>query len=247
MTAHQDAAARAGARPVSPAHVSPAFKSARLMIDRVIADATTKEIDRDEIVLASVEAVGEVTGSGPKAKVSAKARRGGTIDAGQFKKGDVRDFNPARVIAELPLGPRQGDWPRRTRATLLMVEKDEGDIGTIVAAVVDAIDKDLSRQIGSAAAGLAATVATAALAGGAAGSVVPLLGTAVGTAVAAATTAAFGAISQARKDDLFPPETVDLTLAAYPQRPGKVDGSGGTARFQAKGGSYRVTYWWEIA
>lgn len=242
MTAHPETAARAGARPVTPA-----FKSVRLMIDRIVADATTKEIDRDEIILTSIEAVGEVTASGPKPKVSARARRGRTIDAGQFRKGDVRDFNPAKVIAELPLGPREGDWPRHPRATLLMIEKDEGDIGTVVATVVDAIDKDLSRALGSAAAGLATTVATAALAGSAAGSVVPLVGTAIGAAVATASAAAFGAISQARKDDLFPLRAVELKLAAYPQRPGRVDGSAGTARFQAKGGDYRVTYWWEVA
>jgi phage tail tape-measure protein len=188
-----------------------------------------------------------VTTSGPKPKVSAKARRGRTIDAGQFKKGDVRDFNPAKVIAEFPLGPREGDWPRHARAALLMIEKDEGDIGTVVSAVVDAIDKDLSRALGSAAAGLAATVATAALAGSAAGSVVPLVGSAIGAAVATTSALAFGAISQARKDDLFPPEDVHLKLAAYPQRPGKIDGSAGTVRFQAKGGNYRADYYWAIA
>lgn len=227
---------------------APTVRSVRLMIDRIVADATTNEVGKkDEVVLTTVEPVVEVVAAGDKPKARACSRRGATITAGQFKKGDVRDFNPARPAATIPIGSRQGDWPRTLHSTVLLIETDENEIGKIVAAVIDAIDKDVTKALAGAAAGLATTVAAAALAGSAAGSVVPVIGTAVGAAVAAAGAAAFKAITQARKDDLFPPQVASVRLPAYPQHAGKVQGSEFTLRFQAKGGSYRVSGWWEAA
>jgi hypothetical protein len=225
---------------------TPRFSSVRLVIHRIVAHAGTREIDKDEIVLTAIETVGEVIAAGAKPTVRAKSRRGQTIDAGKFKKGDQRHYDVPRAIASFPLGPRGGDWPRTAQATLLLIEKDEGQIGNVVAAVVDAIDDDLGRAIAGMAAGLATTVATAALAGSAAGSAVPLVGTVIGAAAAAANAAAFGAIRQARKDDLFPLKPVRHELAAYPQRAGTIEGSRHSARFQAKGGDYEVTYSWEV-
>lgn len=246
MTANQEAAIHGATRPVERA---PVFNTVRLMIDRIVADDTTGELGaKDEIKLTAVVAVGEVTSAGARPTVRAKARRGRTIDAGQFKKGEVRNFATPKLIAEFPLGPRQGDWPRHfAQTTLLLAEIDENHLNKVVTDVIEAIDQDLGRVLAGAAAGLATTVAAAALAGGAAGSVVPLIGTAVGAAVTSVSALAFGAIKNARQDDLFPPKPVELKLSAYPQRAGKMDGAGGTARFQTKGGDYRVIYSWEIA
>jgi hypothetical protein len=243
MNASQATAARAGAVPAT----APTFKTLRLMIDRIVADQPTREIDQDEITLTAVVPLARKAGA-DKAKLEAKSEQGNVINAGKFKKGEARDFNPPKLLAHMPFGPRQGNWPREQHVTALMIEVDRGKLEPIVAAVIDAVDKDVTKLLATAATSVATTVAAAALAGSSLGSVVPVIGTAVGAAVAAAGGAAFAAIKNAREDDPFHPAKVTVKLAAYPAKAGRLPGSEFTLRLTSeKGGVYRVIGWWEVA
>jgi hypothetical protein len=243
MNASQATAARAGAVPAT----APTFKTLRLMIDRIVADQTTREIDKDEITLTAVVPLAR-KGDGGKAKLESKSERGKTIGAGKFKKGDVRDFNPPRLLAEVPLGPRQGDWPRELHATVVMIEVDEGKLEPIIKQVIDAVDKEVGEMLAKAASAAATAVLSAAMTGAGAGSPVPIIGPAVGAAVGAATAAAFIAIKKAQEDDPFHPKDVVARLASYPTRAGKLGGSDFTLKLTSeKGGVYRVIGYWEAA
>src|SRR5207237_362717 len=132
---------------------------------------------------------------------------GNTLGPEKFKNGDVKHYSTPQEIAQIPLGPPGEEWPRTFMATLLMIEKDEGDIGTVVNKVIDAIGKEVEMAVKK-----AASLAAAALAGATIGSSFPLVGTAVGAAVGVGVNAAFNAIKKSRADDVFPPKKVDWEL-----------------------------------
>jgi len=224
---------------------------ANLRIHQVKCVKTTKEIDKDEIVLCGIETSGEVVMKRNKKSLKGKAREGKRISVGKFKKRTVKNYKNPKVVARLNLGSRKADWPRNYIASILMIEKDEGQIGKIVNSVVKAIDKQVTKAVVKIASGAATAAAGSALsaigAGAAAGSVVPLVGTAVGAAAAAAVAAGFSVIKKARADDVFPPKRLKLKLNKHPSRKGQVSGSKKKVTFRGFGGVYTVLYSWSIS
>ena len=249
------AAGRPGSRPRggSPGKGSGSsdLRTVNLRIHTIECVKTTKEIDRDEIVLTVVQSMGAVENQRGENVLVGKSTRGGTIDAGKFKKGVKQRYRPAKTIAQFPLGDRSGDWPRYFPATLLLIEQDREPIGQVVAAVIDAIDDKLVRAVRKA----VTTVATQALAGLAAssgvgasvGSVVPLVGTAIGAAAGAAIAAGLAAIEKSRDNDVFPAKSIQLELDASPSKQGVITGSKKTATFSAFKGEYKVVYSWSVS
>jgi len=225
---------------------TPTFTKVQLRVHEVTCVKTTKEIDRDEIVLAAIQAEGEVVEKAQKKELRAKARKGDVLDVGKFKKGESQKYSKPKVVAEFELGAKELDFPRNFFGMLLMIEKDEGDIGAVVNAAVKAVEKDVTAAITKAATTTVTGLAGGLAAGGAAGSVVPIVGTAIGAAAGAAATAAMNAIKKSRKDDVFPPEVVDLALRSYPKEAGEVAGSKGVANFKAFNGHYKVVYSWSV-
>jgi len=180
-----------------------------------------------------------------------KARRGELLNLGKFKKNEVRLFKNPKTIARFPYGGSNHIWPRSYPATLLLVEKDEGQVGRLVGQLVNKIDEEVTASIsalaGTVATSAATAILTAAGAGAAAGSVVPLVGSAVVGAVAAGIGATIAGINKARADDCFPPERAVLELDRAPQESGLIPGAKDTKMFSAFGGIYKVTYSWHIS
>lgn len=220
------------------------FKYVTLRIHKIECVKTTKELDRDEIVLAAVKAEGKIVEQQRKQKLAGKAEKGKIVNAGKFKKGGTRNYRSPEVIARFKAGGSRREWPRYYVAALLMIEKDEGAIGTIVNSAVKSVEKEVTAALSTAASG---AVLMAAGAGAAAGSVVPLVGTAIGAAAATATTLAFGAIKRARADDVFNPKHVQLRLPKFPGRAGMIDGSKKTVIYKGFKGRYKVTYSWAVS
>lgn len=224
----------------------PAFERVALLVHEVSCEKTTKEVDRDEIALAGVAIVGELRGSGQRAELVGKARKGHAIDAGKFSKGTTERYKSPRVLVELPFGAAALPWPRTFSALLLLVEKDEGAIGAAVDQIVEKVDDELVRATKAAAATAGSAIASSVLAGTALGSAVPLVGNAIGAAAGAAVGAALGAIQRSRKDDVFPPEHVRIELAAPPAKGGDLAGSRRVVRFAGHNGRYKVVCSWRV-
>jgi hypothetical protein len=247
--AHQKkplATSRVERRGRAETQTAPVFTKVQLRIHKLSCETTTKEVDQDEIVLAAIQAEGEVVERSHKKELRARARKGDILALGKFKKGEDRSYSDPKVVAEFALGARDLDWPRSFVAMLLLVEKDEGEIGAVVNAAVKAVEDDVTAALSKAAVGAASGVAAGLLAGSAAGSVVPIVGTAIGAAVGAAAAGALSAIKNSRRDDVFPPEVVDLSLKSGPRTAGEIDGSRGVARFKAFKGSYKLVYSWSV-
>ncbi len=221
---------------------APRFSMVNLRVHEIRCVKTTKEIDRDEIILSAIKTEGKVVGSGNRKKLAAKAEKGKLLDAGKFKKGDVRRYRRPRVLASFKAGSSRSGWPRYYYATLLMIEKDEGAIGTVVNAAVKAVEKEAKAAVTTA----SSAVATAAMAGLAAGSSVPLVGTAIGAAAGAAVGMAASAIKKSRQDDVFPPKAIHLRLPKFPRKAGLVASSKKTVVLKGFKGTYRVTYSWAV-
>lgn len=221
------------------------FTKVNLRIHEIDCVKTTKEIDRDEIKLAAIKVEGELKNSGGKRKLAAKAEKGIVLDAGKFKKGDTRRYNPPRTVVTYAAGDQDLDWPRCYYATLLMIEEDEGTIGAIVNSAVKAVEDQVAKEVSKA----AATVATSVLAGSALGSAIPIpgVGTAIGAAAGAAVGAASKAIKKSRQDDVFDPKSIHMELDRFPSAGGEIQGSKKKVSFKDFQGHYVVTYSWSVS
>lgn len=222
----------------------PTFKNLQLRIHKVVCEKTSRELGKDEMTVAGIEAVAEVQGSGSRKSLKGKARKGKTVAVGKFRKGDEKVFQTPKDIANIPLGPHGGEWPRDFQAWVVMVESDEGALGKAVSAAVDAIDEKVVAYVSSA----AATLATGLAAGAAIGSAVPLplLGSAIGAVAGAATAAIANALKNAKKDDVFPVRTAKHTVQRYPSKAGELRGSRETLTFNGHGGCYKVVVSWAV-
>jgi hypothetical protein len=229
---------------------TPDFSKVQLRVHAIECVKTTKEVDRDEIYLAAIKVEGELQNlSGGKRKLAAKAEKGVLLDAGKFKKGDTRRFNPPRLLATFPAGAKLDDCPRYFYATLLMIEKDEGALGDIVNQAVKSVEKGVVQAVTKAAANAATTMLSGLAAGAAVGSAipVPLVGQAVGAAAGMAVSSVAAEIKKSRKDDVFTPESIHLELGGFPKEAGQITGSRDKATFKDFKGHYVVTYSWAIA
>ncbi len=224
----------------------PEFQSLQLLIHEVVCEKTTRElVAKDDIKLAGIETLTEVSIKDGQKLLKAKARKGSILAAGKFRKGDAETFRNPKVLAEIPLGPRGGEWPREFSATVLMAEMDGDKLGPIVALIVDAIDD----EVGKAVAGAATSLAAGILAGSAVGSLVPIpvVGTVAGAVAGAVTAGVTSALKKAQAPDVFPPERAKFALDAYPSAAGPVADSRKTLHFEGHGGVYRVVCSWCVA
>lgn len=226
---------------------TPDFKKLHLRVHAIECVKTTKEIDRDEIFLAAIKVEGDLQDAGGKRKLAAKAEQGVLLDAGQFKKGDTRRFNPPRNLASFSAGSRDDDWPRYYYATLLMIEKDEGNLGAVINQAVKSVDKAVSEEVAKAAAKAATSYLSYMASGAAVGTAIPLVGQAVGAAAGLAVKSVATEIKKSRKDDVFRPEEVHLELERAPRVAGQITDSRGKATFKDFNGHYIVTYSWSIS
>ena len=222
------------------------FSSVELRIHSIDCVKTTREIAQDEIEVAAIKVEHTVQGLGNARKLAAKAESGRLINAGKFKDGEVRRFDPARVATRFAAGAPDAGWPRTYEAILLMIELDEGTAGKIVASAVQSVEKQAKAVITKAAGAAAGVVLGAIGAGAAAGSAVPLIGTAIGTAVGAAAGLAMAEIKRAHEDDVFEPVEIQLSLPSFPPAAGELAGSRRTARLHGFKGTYVVHYSWAI-
>lgn len=230
---------------VTASGLRPMLSQVTLRIHEVTCEKTTKEIDRDEIVLTAIRTLAKVEKRDTR-RVAGFSEEDKRIDVGKFRAGVSKAYGPPQPIAQFPLGGEKVAWPRYYVATLLLIEKDEGAIGTIVNAAIDAIDKQVKAAVATVVATATECALTLAAAGVAAGSVIPLIGSAVGGAAMLAVGVALEAIKQSRADDCFPPRQVRLALDSPPRTRGAVAESRSTARFTGFNGAYKVVYSWSV-
>ena len=77
----------------------PQYESINLRINEIRCVTTTREIDRDEIVVAAIKAEGSVEVRGGKRKLAGKAKAGENHSLGKFKKGDRQKYPKTKVLA----------------------------------------------------------------------------------------------------------------------------------------------------
>jgi len=222
------------------------YSFVELRIHAIKCLKSTKEVDQDEITLAAIKVEGSVQATGSKKQLTAKAERGDLLNAGKFKAHEHRNYESPRVVARFAPGGPDAGWPRHYHATLLMIERDQAAIGTIVNAAVKSVEKEAKAAVSKAATAAATAALSSITAGAVAGSAVPLIGTAIGAAAGAAVGLAAKEIKQARKDDVFDPVNVQLSLPGFPPTAGEIPGSRKPARFVGFKGAYAVTYSWAV-
>lgn len=211
----------------------PSYRSVVLRLNRVHCVKSTKEADQDEMALAVLKVHGVVQ---PGDRVAARTAPGERLGLGKFKNGETRVFQQPKDLARFEYGAPGLEWPRRYFASLMLIEKDQGDLGRFVGELADAMEKDLKK----------AAMATAAAAGAAIGSAVPLLGTALGAAAGLAVTAGLDAIRKSRAHDLVGVEQAKLDLAGAPGAAGALAGQNDVLEFRGQKAIYRLTCSWEV-
>jgi hypothetical protein len=199
----------------------------------------TREVDKDEIFISAVLVTGERSKRG-KGSQAGSAQAGEIVDFGKFRKGDKKKYARGKRVARFALGGAALSWPRYFPVSLLMIEKDEGALGKIVEAAVDAVDDQVVKAVTAAASSVAGAALTA---GAALGSAVPLVGTAVGAAVGAAVSLGLAAIKNGRADELFEPKSLEWKLSSPPAENQTRDA---TVSFEGFGGKYRVNLTWSV-
>lgn len=224
----------------------PSYSSVILRVHEIRCIDTTKEIDKDEMVLAAVKVEGTLGGSQGRRRLSARAQRGEQLSVGKFTKGHKQTYPKSRPLATYDAGGKIGSDPRFYLGALVLIEEDEGNIGAVINSTVNAVEQQVTSAI-STAAGTAAGAALAGVASGAAvGSTVPIVGTAIGAVVGAAVGVALGEIKAAHADDVFPLKRVELELPRFPDEPGEIAGSRQTISFKGFKGHYDVTISWAV-
>jgi hypothetical protein len=203
---------------------------------------TTKEVDRDEMVLVGIATNVALRRGQAKAESAVRQK----LALGKFKKGSKETYRKPKALASFAFGGDEAGWPRSYPAALLLIEKDEGKIGAIAAEVADAIDDKVADTLRQAAEAVAIGAGAAIAAGAAAGSVIPVVGTAAGAAVAAGVMAASSAIKKAKGDDVFPPRSVALDLRRSPDKKGEVAGGRETHVLSAHRGTYKLVTSWAV-
>ncbi len=217
-----------------------------LRVNEIRCVSTTREIDKDEIVIAAVKVEGALGGTKERRKLAARAERGEQVPAGKFAKGDKQTYPKTRVLASYDAGGRIGPDPRFFLGALILIEKDEGEIGAVINSTVSSVEKQVTNAV-SAAAVTATSAALVGISSGAAlGTVVPFVGTAIGAAAGAAVGLALGEIKAAHADDVFPLKMVELQLDHFPGEPGEIAGSRQTVTFKGFKGHYEVTISWAV-
>ena len=231
-----------GARPVDP----PRYSSVNLRVNEIRCITTTKEIDKDEIVIAAVKVEGALGGTKERRKLAARAERGEKFSAGKFTKGDRQTYPKTRVLATYEAGGKIGSEPRFYVGALVLIEEDKGAIDQVIDDTVNSVEKEVTAALSTAAATASAAALAGVASGAALGSVVPFVGTAIGAAAGAAVGLAFGEIKAAHADDVFPLKMVELQLAHFPPEPGEIPGSRETVTFKGFKGHYEVTISWAV-
>jgi hypothetical protein len=210
------------------------METLRLRIHRVQCVTETSGSGSDEILLGGTTI--DATGDTAKLPIFAVSN--------SFDTGDPPVvYAPPRTFASFPMAAddtvngAQVGWPRTYHVTFLMAEQDNGGFPEWAQTVYEKVKGE-------------ATKAVAAAIGGAIGSSVGPLGTVIGAAVGYVVgwvlDELFGLFKEWWEDDLFPPVTVGLTLPwghAFGERS---DSGDGVVAFQAGGGSYRLTFDWQL-
>jgi hypothetical protein len=221
----------------------PTFSKLQLRVHKVTCEKTTRELfKKDDMSMAGIVAYGEVAGSATRKQIKAQARKAKTVELGKFGKNDEHRYDTPKIVAEHPLGPKGGDWPREFPAWLLLVEKDEDALGKVVSTAVEAVDDEVVAFVTTA----ASTVAAGLAAGSALGSVWPGVGTAIGAGVGALTAAALDALKKGRRDDVFRLQAVVLKVGTYPTEAGELSSSKKTLTFRDHGAIYKVVISWAV-
>jgi hypothetical protein len=241
-----DSPATSSGRPKKDAGEQARYSIVDLRLHEIRCIKSTKEIDKDEPVIAAVKVEGAVGGTKNQQKLAARAERGQQISAGKFANGDKHSYPNSPVLASYDAGGRIGSEPRYFFGALVFIEEDEGKIDSVITSTVNAVEKQVVDAVTKAAASVTAAALSGAVSGAALGSAIPLFGTAIGAAAGAAVGVALGEIKAAGADDVFPQKMVELMLARFPDEPGEIDGSRKTVTFQGFKGHYEVTIFWSV-
>lgn len=216
---------------VTEAAAAPALKKLELRIHKVTCrDETGKDFNpfgdepgSDEIFLGGT-AVDE---TGDSHKVT-------SFKVGDFDDGDVKTYAPPKPFTSFDL--REGNlFPKSYFVTLVLVEKDQGGMSDFINGLLNKIKERVT-------AALAAAFGSAVgLSGGPAGAVI---GAAVGFVVGKV----FDLLKSAWNDDIFPPKTVSVKIAALTSRfaDNKADSPEDIVKFVGHDGHYEVRYDWRM-
>ncbi|BCS33775.1 hypothetical protein TBR22_A30020 [Luteitalea sp. TBR-22] len=152
-----------------------------------------------------------------------------------FDDGDEKVYSPPKVFTSFNM-LEGSEWPKSYFVTMVLAEKDMGGLGDFLNKLVDAVKGHLLEALTTAV-------------GGAIGSALGPLGAIIGAALGWVVGRIFEWLKSWWSDDVFPPQTVSVTLDSLASRwsGGATDSPQYVARFAAHGGTYDVTYDWRLA
>jgi hypothetical protein len=185
----------------------------------------------DEIVLSAV-----------MIDAAGRATRAATLKAGKFNKdGDTKRYAPPRTYHTFDLsgGPA---YPRTFRAMFVVVERDEGGgFQTAVNALVNKVNSSGAATPNASGGSGNLDLLTKAMAAAATGNVSAGMLQVLGEETAKA-------ITKKLKDDIFPPQLVELKVRSGTARISRTGNTTAvkTVRTKAHGGRYEITYSWRI-
>lgn len=151
-----------------------------------------------------------------------------------FDSGEQKIYNPPKTFCTFDL--TKGDsFPKFYFATLVMAEQDNGGFPEFLNDLLNALKGYVTKIVASAVAGLEL------------GSFAGPLGMIAGAVVGALFGWLIEAIKEIWEDDLFPPQTVSITIPGFNcSWSGKKDGPEHVLHFKGLGGEYALTFDWQL-
>lgn len=223
----------------------PTFNFLRFMVRDVICDDDTRESGQDEIHFGGTGARGTITDDLPD-PASHDVAAFPMTDAGQFRTGDTRTYNPPRQMVSFNLNA--GQMPQLFLAHFALAEVDNGGFADFLQELYVAVTVQITAVLTAVGAAIGAAIGAGATAGGLAGSVAGPIGTLIGVAAGVIVSAIVAGIASLMRDDIFGVQTAELIMhSAFDNFNGSNTGPLETFTFSGFGGSYRVRYFWQLS
>jgi len=207
-------------------------------------DATNPESGRDEIAFSGVGLNGPAASFDPITATPSNTDIVDMQETGKYETGDSKSWSGGTRVHDFSLN--QIVMPHVFSVFFVLAETDWGGFSSFIEDLYEDIEADVATIIAT----LAATIGVAIAAGAGIGTLAGPIGTVIGAVAAAVLSAVIGLAVAASRDDIFPPMAIPIMLTPEALSGSPFFGGTETAEFSETfvdhGGSYRLTYSWEL-
>jgi hypothetical protein len=207
-------------------------------------DETNPESGKDEISFAGVGLNGPAASFDPINASPSNTEMVQMQDTGKYETGDVRSWSGGTRVHDFSLN--QAVMPHAFSVYFVLAETDWGGFSNFIEDLYEDIEADIATILAS----LAAIAGTAIASGAGIGTLAGPIGTVIGAVAGAVLGAVIGVVVSVSQDDIFPPMAIPMILSPETLAGAPFFGGNETAPFTETfvdhGGSYRLTYSWEL-